>query len=171
MRLFSVKFILLLVVQLLVWNFLSFSQYVFIAFLPVMLLCLPTEQGNIRLMLLSFVLGVAADFLVHGQLGLTALALVPVGALRRAVLQLVFGHELITRGEELSFHRQRYTKFVTATLIVTSVFLLIYLWMDSAGTYPLGFLALKFGISLLASTAVSVPIAYLLLEESTGKWN
>lgn len=171
MRLFSVKFILLLVAQLLVWNFVNFSQYVFIVFLPVMLLCLPIERESIRLMLLSFVLGVAADFLVHGQLGLTALALVPVAALRRAVIQLVFGHELIARGEELSFHRQRYTRFITATLILTAVFLLVYLWVDGAGMYSLGFLALKFGISLLASTAVSVPIAYLLLEESTGKWN
>lgn len=171
MRLSTVKFILLFVVQLLVWNFFSFLQYVFIVFLPVMLLCQPVERGTIRLMLLAFVVGVSADFLVNGQLGLTALALVPVAALRRPVIQLVFGHELIARGEELSFHRQRYTRFITATLILTAVFLLVYLWVDGAGMYSLSFLALKYGISLLASTAVSIPIAYLLLEESTGKWN
>ena len=171
MRASTVKFILLFVTQLLLWNYFNFSQYVFIVFLPAMLLCLPIEQGSIRLMLLAFVLGLAADFLVNGQLGLTALALVPVGALRRGVIQLFFGHELISRGEELSFHRQRQTKFVTAILMLTTVFLLVYLWVDGAGMYSLGFLALKFGISLLASTVVSVPVAYLLLEESAGKWN
>lgn len=171
MKLSTVKFILLFVVQLLVWNYFNFLQYVFIVFLPVMLLCLPIERGSISLMLLAFVLGVAADFLVNGQLGLTALALVPVAALRRIVIQLVFGNEILARGEELSFHRQRYTKFATATLMLTSVFLLVYLWVDGAGMYSLGFLALKYVISLLVSTAVSVPVAYLLLEESTGKWN
>ncbi len=171
MKLSTVKFILLFVVQLLVWNYCNFLQYVFIVFLPVMLLCLPIERGSISLMLLAFVLGVAADFLVNGQLGLTALALVPVAALRRTVIQLVFGNEILARGEELSFHRQRYTKFATATLMLTSVFLLVYLWVDGAGMYSLGFLALKYVISLLVSTAVSVPVAYLLLEESTGKWN
>ena len=171
MRLSTVKFILLFVVQLLVWNYFNFLQYVFIVFLPVMLLCLPIERGSISLMLLAFVLGVAADFLVNGQLGLTALALVPVAALRRTVIQLVFGNEILARGGELSFHRQRYTKFATATLMLTSVFLLVYLWVDGAGMYSLGFLALKYVISLLVSTAVSVPVAYLLLEESTGKWN
>ncbi len=171
MKLSTVKFILLFVVQLLVWNYSNFLQYVFIVFLPVMLLCLPIERGSISLMLLAFVLGVAADFLVNGQLGLTALALVPVAALRRTVIQLVFGNEILARGEELSFHRQRYTKFATATLMLTSVFLLVYLWVDGAGMYSLGFLALKYVISLLVSTAVSVPVAYLLLEESTGKWN
>lgn len=171
MRLSTVKFILLFVVQLLVWNYFNFLQYVFIVFLPVMLLCLPIERGSISLMLLAFVLGVAADFLVNGQLGLTALALVPVAALRRTVIQLVFGNEILARGEELSFHRQRYTKFATATLMLTSVFLLVYLWVDGAGMYSLGFLALKYVISLLVSTVVSVPVAYLLLEESTGKWN
>jgi len=171
MRASTIKFILLFVAQLLVWNYLDFSQYVFIVFLPVMLLCLPVGRGSIRLMLLAFVLGVAADFLVSGQIGTTALALVPVAALRRIVIQLVFGNEILARGEELSFHRQRYTKFVTATLMLTSVFLLVYLWVDGAGMYSLGFLALKYVISLLVSTAVSVPVAYLLLEESTGKWN
>jgi cell shape-determining protein MreD len=171
MKLSTVKFILLFVVQLLVWNYFNFLQYVFIVFLPVMLLCLPIERGSISLMLLAFVLGVAADFLVNGQLGLTALALVPVAALRRTVIQLVFGNEILARGEELSFHRQRYTKFATATLMLTSVFLLVYLWVDGAGMYSLGFLALKYVISLLVSTVVSVPVAYLLLEESTGKWN
>ena len=171
MKLSTVKFILLFVVQLLVWNYFNFLQYVFIVFLPVMLLCLPIERGSISLMLLAFVLGVAADFLVNGQLGLTALALVPVAALRRTVIQLVFGNEILARGEELSFHRQRYTKFATATLMLTSVFLLVYLWVDGAGMYSLGFLALKYVISLLVSTTVSVPVAYLLLEESTGKWN
>ena len=150
MKLSTVKFILLFVVQLLVWNYSNFLQYVFIVFLPVMLLCLPIERGSISLM---------------------PLALVPVAALRRTVIQLVFGNEILARGEELSFHRQRYTKFATATLMLTSVFLLVYLWVDGAGMYSLGFLALKYVISLLVSTAVSVPVAYLLLEESTGKWN
>ena len=171
MRASTVKFLLLFAAQLLLWNYFNFSQYVFIAFLPAMLLCLPVGQGSIRVMALAFVLGLAADFLVNGQLGLTSLALVPVAAVRRWVIQLVFGNELIARGEELSFRRQRLAKFVIAILMLTAVFLLVYLWVDSAGMYPLGFLAIKFAASLLASTALSLAVAYLLLEESVAKWN
>lgn len=171
MRASTVKFLLLFVVQLLLWNYFNFTQYVFIVFLPAMLLCLPIGQGPIRVMALAFVLGVLADFLVNGQLGLTSLALVPVAAVRRLVIQLVFGHELISRGEELSFRRQRLAKFVIAILMLTAVFLLVYLWVDSAGMYSLGFLVIKFGASLLVSTGVSLAVAYLLLEESVGKWS
>ena len=171
MKASTLKFLLLFVAQLLMWNYFNFSQYVFIVFLPAMLLCLPVGQGGIRLMLLAFVLGMAADFLVNGQLGLTSLALVPVAAFRRLVIQLVFGHELSSRGEELSCRRQRLAKFVISILMLTTVFLLVYLPVDGAGMYSPMFLLLKGGISLLASTAVSLPVAYLLLEESAAKWN
>ena len=170
MRASTVKFLLLFVAQLLLWNYFNFSQYVFIAFLPVMLLCLPVGQGSIRVMVLAFVLGLAADFLVNGQLGLTSLALVPVAAVRRGVIQLVFGNELIARGEELSFRRQRLAKFVIAILMLTAVFLLVYLWVDSAGMYSLGFCAIKFGISLPVSSALSMAIAYLMLEQTGERW-
>ena len=171
MKASTLKFLLLFVAQLLLWNYCNFSQYVFIVILPAMLLCLPIGQGGVRVMLLAFALGLAADFLVTGQLGLTSLALVPVALLRRPVIELVFGHELISRGEELSFRRQRLAKFVISILMLTTLFLLVYLWVDSAGMYSAGFLLLKGGISLLASSAISLPVAYLLLEESVAKWN
>lgn len=171
MKASTFKFILLFAAQLILWNYCNFSQYLIIVFLPAMLLCLPIDRGVIRVMILAFLLGLAADFFETGQLGLTSLALVPVAAIRRWVIQLVFGNELLARGEDLSFRRQGLAKFVTSILILTSVFLLIYLWVDSAGMYPLGFLALKYGISLLVSTVVSLAIAFLLLEESVAKWN
>ena len=171
MRASTVKFLLLFASQLLLWNYFDFSQYVFIVILPAMLLSLPIGMGRLRLMVLAFGLGLAADFLVNGQLGLTSLALVPVAAVRRWVIQLVFGNELIARGEELSFRRQRLAKFIVAILMLTAVFLLVYLWVDSAGMYSLGFLGIKFFASLLLSTGISLAVAYLLLEESVAKWN
>ena len=171
MRRLVLKFFLLFIAQTALWNYFNFTQYIFVVILPAMLLCLPIDRGVIRVMVLAFLLGLAADFLVNGQLGLTSLALVPVAAIRRWVIQLVFGNELFARGEDLSFRRQGVSKFVMGILILTAVFLLVYLWVDSAGMYPLGFLVLKFGLSLLVSTAVSMAVAYLLLEESVGKWN
>ncbi len=170
MRLPAIKYILLFLAQAALWNYFNFSQYVLIVFLPVMILCLPLEKGPVYTMLVAFVTGLAADFFVTGQLGLTSLALVPVGLFRRDVVRLVFGSELFARGEELSFRRQGWQKFVPCVLIVTAVFLFIYILVDSAGMYSFGFRALKFGISLLVSSAVSVAIAFVLLEETGERW-
>ena len=170
MRLSALKYILLFLAQAALWNYFNFTQYLVIAFLPVMILCLPIERGPVYAMVVAFLTGLAADFLVTGQLGLTSLALVPVALVRRGVIRLVFGPELFSRGEDLSFRRQGWQKFVPAVLLVTALFLLVYIWADSAGFYSFGFCALKFGISLAASSAVGLAIAFLLLEETSERW-
>lgn len=170
MRYSALKYVLLFLAQAALWNYFNFSPYVLVVFLPVMILCLPLEKGSVYAMLVAFLTGLAADFIVTGQLGLTSFALVPVGLVRRDVIRLVFGSELFARGEELSFHRQGWQKFVPCVLIVTAVFLLIYIWVESAGMYSFGFCVLKFALSLLVSGAVSLAIAFVLLEETEERW-
>lgn len=171
MKLSAIKYVLLFLAQVAVWNYFNFTQYLFLVYLPALILCLPLGYGTVRTMIVAFLSGLVADFLVTGQLGMTSLALVPVALMRQSVVRLAFGSELFARGEDLSFHRQGWPKFLLCIVILTAIFLLIHIWVDGAGMYSLVFLALKFGISLLASTVVSVPVAYLLLEESAGKWN
>lgn len=170
MKVPAIKYVLLFLAQAALWNYGNFSQYLLIVFLPAMVLCLPLSRGPVYTMAIAFVTGLAMDFLVTGQLGLTSLALVPVALLRRPVIALAFGSELFARGEDLSFHRQGWLKFVPCVLLLTAVFLLVFLWADSAGTRPLWFNALKFGVSLVVSSALGVFVAYLMLEESAERW-
>ncbi len=170
MRQTTVKFLLLFVAQVMLWNYFNFTQYVFITFLPAMILCLPVSRTTVHAMVVAFLTGLAADFLVTGQLGLTSFALVPVALLRRPVISLVFGAELFARGEELSFQRQGWQKIVLAILLLTAVFLVPYLWLDDAGLRPFWFGAVKFAASLAAGTLVSVFVANVMLEETGERW-
>ncbi len=170
MRQTTVKYLLLFVAQVMLWNYFNFTQYVFITFLPAMILCLPVSRTTVHAMLVAFLTGLAADFLVTGQLGLTSFALVPVALLRRPVISLVFGTELFARGEELSFQRQGWQKIVLAILLLTTVFLVPYLWLDDAGLRPFWFGAVKFAASLAAGTLVSVFVANVMLEETGERW-
>ena len=170
MRLSVLKYLLLMLAQVAVWNYFDFSPYVMITFLPALILCLPIAWSPVLTMLIAFATGIGVDFLVTGQLGMTSLSLVPVGLLRRGVVRLVFGSELFARGEELSFHRQGWQKFLLCTVILTALHLIIQIWVDGAGMYSLGFNVLKLGISLLVSTAVAVAIAFLMLEPTGERW-
>ena len=170
MKLTAIKFILLFLAQVAVWNYFNFTPYLFVVFLPALILCLPLGYGTVRTMLIAFVAGLAADFLVSGQLGMTSFALVPVALMRQSVVRLAFGSELFARGEELSFHRQGWQKFLLCTAILTAIYLLVHIWVDSAGMYSLGFSAIKFGISLPVSSALSMAIAYLMLEQTGERW-
>lgn len=170
MKLTAIKFILLFLAQVAVWNYFNFTPYLFVVFLPALILCLPLGYGTVRTMLIAFVVGLAADFLVSGQLGMTSFALVPVALMRQSVVRLAFGSELFARGEDLSFHRQGWQKFLLCTAILTAIYLLVHIWVDSAGMYSLGFCAIKFGISLPVSSALSMAIAYLMLEQTGERW-
>ena len=170
MRLGGLKYFLLFLAQAVLWNYFNFSQFIVIAILPAMILCLPISRSTVEAMLIAFVTGVATDFLVTGQLGLTAFALVPVALIRRGVISLVFGSELFARGEELSVRRLGWLKFVPAILLMTGAFLLPYIWLDDAGTRPFWFGAAKFGLSLLLSGFVSVFICDILLEDTAARW-
>lgn len=162
----SVKYMVFLLLQAAIWNYCNFSQFVTVVILPALIICLPVSRGTLRAMLLAFITGLAVDFFVSGRLGLTSFALVPVALLRRPVISLVFGSELFARGEELSFDRQGWQKFVPFVSLLTALFLLLYVWVDSAGTRPFLFNAVRFGASLLVSVPVSVFVSYLMLSEN-----
>jgi len=170
MKLTAIKFILLFLAQVAVWNYFNFTPYLFVVFLPALILCLPLGYGTVRTMLIAFVAGLAADFLVSGQLGMTSFALVPVALMRQSVVRLAFGSELFARGEDLSFHRQGWQKFLLCIVILTAIYLVVHIWVDGAGMYSLGFSAIKFGLSLLVSSALSMAIAYLMLEQTGERW-
>ena len=101
MKLSAIKYILLFLAQVAVWNYFNFTQYLWLVYLPALILCLPLEYGTVRAMVVAFLTGLAADFLVTGQLGMTSLALVPVALMRQSVVRLAFGSELFARGEGL----------------------------------------------------------------------
>lgn len=162
----SVKFILLFLAQAALWNYCNFTPYLMIALLPTMLLCLPVERSTIMVMVIAFVTGIAVDFLVTGQLGLTSFALVPGAVFRRRMIRIVFGQELFARGENLSFRRQGWQKVFWAIVLQNALFLLLYIWVDDAGTRTFGYDALKFFLSLVVSSFVGLLVASLMLDES-----
>lgn len=161
--------LILLIAQILVWNYLNLSQFVLLTFLPVMVLCFPTGMGTVKLMFISAAASLALDFLTHGIPGLTCAAILPVAFCRRFVISIIFGEEVIEREECLSFRRQGFFKMFLAIIVCTALFLVVYLWLDGAGMRSLEFNGIRFAGSLAASSLVSALIASLLTGEENSK--
>ena len=130
---YFLTFFILTIVQILVCNYLNLSHYISLSFLPLLILCIPIRFGTITAMIVAFAAGLSVDIFSEGVLGLNALALVPVAALRFPIIQAVFGTGLFARKENLSFRKHGFFKFSTAILIAQSVFLILYIWADGAG--------------------------------------
>ena len=163
---FYFVFFLLAVVQMLICNYLNLSAWLMLSILPVMILCVPLRLPTFWTMLLAFVTGCAVDLLSEGLLGINALALVPVAFVRKEVIRLIFGDELFARKEDFSMRKNGFGKVALAIFLVQALYLGIYIWADGAGTRPLAFNAIRFGVSLGAGWIVSLLIVDILAPDT-----
>ena len=153
---FWLNYALLVVVQLLLSNFLRVSPYMMLTILPLMVLCMSIRVGTVGAMFIAAATGLVVDFLTEGMIGLNTISLVPVAFCRNAIIRLVFGTELFARREDFSPQRNGFSKTLLALLLVQSIFLLIYIWIDSAGMRTLTFNAIRFAVSLVSGMLVSL---------------
>ena len=159
---FTLTYILMMVAQMLFTNYFHFTPLCMVTILPVMVLCIPTKINTTWAMVIAFATGLAVDLFVDGALGLNALSLVPVAFLRKSIIEMIFGSEPFEHQENISTRKYGFARVSFAILIVTILFLAIYIIADCAGTRPLWFMASKLGISLLASYLVSALIVNML---------
>lgn len=155
----------LVIAQVFLVNYFSLSRWVVITLLPAIILMLPLKMGTIPSMLLAFVIGFAVDFFSNGMLGLTSVALVPVALTRFFVYGMVFGDEMSSRADVISISRLGVLRIALASLLMCGLYLLVYVWVDSAGTVPFWPAFLRFFLSLAVSTPVSVLVSKLLRPE------
>lgn len=164
---FFFTFIILLIVQICIFNYFRLSQFVILSILPVMILLIPIKNSTTRALIIAFLTGLAADFLADGLLGLNVLALVPVAFARNGIIRLVCGTETFAREEDITIPRQGVWKMSIAIVMALSIYLAIYIWADAAGTSPFWFCLTRFGASLMAGSLVSLFVADILATDRT----
>ncbi|MBQ2550104.1 MAG: hypothetical protein II761_02005 [Bacteroidales bacterium] len=162
----TLVYILLVVVQILLCNYFHVTPYITLSILPIMILCLPLKISTVAAMIIAFVTGLSVDFLAEGLIGINALALVPVAYVRKSLIGFVFGEDLISRGEDFSIRKNGLGEVSMAILLVQSLFLIIYIAADGAGTRPFWFNAARFGASLAAGYLVALLLVDTLVPDS-----
>ena len=161
-RTFTLTYLLMVVAQMIFTNYFHFSPLCMVTILPMMVLCVPTKINSVLTMMIAFATGLAVDFLAEGALGINALSLVPVAFARKWLIGSIFGPEPFDHQENITTKKYGFARVSFAMLLMTALFLAIYITADCAGTRPVWFLASKFGISLAASYLVSAPLVNLL---------
>ena len=167
---YVVTYLILLAIQVALGGLLNLSQYMIICFLPVMIMSLPVTSSPYRLMLVAFISGFAVDFLTHGAMGLTVAALLPVAYARNALIRLVFGAELLSRKEDISIHKQGPGKILLSILLANTLYFIIFIPLDCAGTRSFGFMTVRLLLSVALSTAVSYYVAGVLAPLEADRW-
>ena len=163
---YIMTFLLLVVLQIIICNYLNLSQYLSLSVLPMAIMLLPIGCGTVTAMLIAFASGLAVDFLCDGLPGLQALSLVAVAYARTGIIRLVFGSEVFARKENISISKHGLGKVALALAMAQAIFLVIYIIADGAATRPLWFNSLKWLLSVLLGVLVSLVITPLVAPDN-----
>lgn len=163
---FFLVYSIILMAQVLLNGLLDFTQLFTPALLPAMVLCIPLEIGMPATLLIAFASGFLADFFSSGMIGLTCAALLPAAFFRDVFLRICFDSETYARINSLSVKRMGLGRIIACASMMTGLFLLIYIWIDGAGTRPFLFNLGRFFISAIGNTLFNILVVDLLLSQN-----
>ena len=153
---FGILYCLLVICQVLLCNYFQFTPYIMLTILPAMVLCIPLTISTIGCLMIAFASALATDWLAEGVVGLNAAALLPVAILRKPLIRLFFGEDLITRKDSFSFRKNGAAKVNAAVFTALFIFLFTYIILDGAGTRPAWFNIARGSASLVCSWLLSI---------------
>lgn len=159
---FGILYTLLVIAQVVLSNYSELGPYVMLSILPAMVLCIPPAVSTAAAMFIAFASGLSVDWLSEGLLGLNAAALVPVALMRKGIIKIFLGEDLIVRGDRFSYKKNGFVKVSIAHMVCIAVFLGIYIILDGAGTLPAMFCLTKAGVSLLCNFVLSIIVTNIL---------
>ena len=163
---FWLVYCLLTVAQLLLTNYFRITPYVMLSLLPLMVMCIPIRVGTPLTLLIAFATGLVVDAVSEGVLGLNTLSLLPVAYCRKGIIRLVMGSEIFARGEDFTVPRNGLEKVMMLLLLAYLLFLVFYVWADSAGTRPFLFNAARLVASLASGLLLSLICLDMLTVDS-----
>lgn len=155
---YFIVYLLLCIVQALFDNFFLFSQYVVLSILPVLIMSLPPRHGTPFAIIIAFLTGALVDFIGTGSLGLTSIALLPVALMRMPILRLVSEDDYAFYRNDPPATHQSTSEALLCNIFAYIIYFAVFIPVESAGTRPFWFDALRF----LISGTVSLLLGFLL---------
>ena len=162
---YSVYFILVVLLQGLVVNNISFSMYINPMIYPVMLLMLPFELGTILTILVAFLLGISVDAFSN-TFGLNASAAMVIGYLRPFVLRIIRPRDGYDPVLLPSIHDMGKLWFLSYATILLFVHHLWFFAIEIFRFDQIGQILLKTIISLAFSLVLVILFQYIFYKPS-----
>ena len=156
---YALAYLILLMMQMIICNYFRLGPFLLVSLLPAMVFCIPLRCGTLPTMLIAFATGLTVDFLAEGLPGINTLSIVPVAYCRLGLCKMIFGDELVERGNDFSIEKHGIVKVAFALGIADAIFLLIYIIADGGGSMPFVFNLVKFAVSLVVGILLSLVIA------------
>lgn len=157
---FAISYILMVIVQIIIFNYLNLSAYISLSILPAALMLLPLNLSTTVTMLIAFASGLSVDFLSDGLPGLNAAALVPVALTKKTIIRWIVDKDFSDREDTVNISHDGFLKVSASVFMAIILYFAIYVMTDSGGTRPGTFNFIKIAASTLCSYLLSIPLLY-----------
>lgn len=158
--------ILLFLLQLVISDYVHLGPWISLCLLPLLILLIPLSRSPHVVMLIAFGLGLGLDILSDGVPGLNAFAAVLAAAPRKFLYRLLVNADRQDKTEVPLLRESGLLKYLKYLGVLTAIYLAAYTLVDCISVRPLGYIAAKFLISWVASTALCLLLALPIQNRS-----
>ncbi len=160
-------FVLIIIIQLLLDNYVDLGIYVYIAIFPYIILLLPFKYKGVSILFSAFAFGLLIDLLGNGVLGLNAGALTTMALCRRPFLKLVINEQSFNKLDTPSLPLLGASKYAIFLFLSYALFNIAFVILEGMMSYPFINTLLK----VLISTLVNVGVIFLMSLLTQNKRN
>lgn len=157
---------LLFLLQLVISDYVHLGPWITLCLLPLLILQIPRSRSPHVVMLIAFGLGLGLDILSDGVPGLNAFAAVLATAPRKFFYRLLVNADRQDKTEVPLLRETGLLKYLKYLGVLTAIYLAAYTLVDCISVRPLGYIAAKFLISWMASTALCLLLALPIQNRS-----
>lgn len=157
---------LLFLLQLVISDYVHLGPWITLCLLPLLILQIPRSRSPHVVMLIAFGLGLGLDILSDGVPGLNAFAAVLAAAPRKFFYRLLVNADRQDKTDVPLLRETGLLKYLKYLGVLTAIYLAAYTLVDCISVRPLGYIAAKFLISWVASTALCLLLAFPIQNRS-----
>lgn len=149
---------LLFILQIIANDYINLGPYIYVCFVPMMILIAPAGRVSVGSLLTAFGLGLMTDLLSDGVLGLNAAAGVLMAGLLGFMFDITVNRDNYLDNDCPTLYDVGARKYLRFLLLTFTVYFAAYVFLDGVGTRPFWFSCVK----ILATIALNVLLALLV---------
>ncbi|MFI3247627.1 MAG: rod shape-determining protein MreD [Rikenellaceae bacterium] len=166
--LYTLLFVVVMLLQIFVFDRLTFSIIVAPLIYITTLVVLPTQTSQLEMMFWSLVVGISADFCM-GMAGVNTIATLFVGYTRIYIMNITFGKEVVALGGVPIVAKLGYGRYLSYLIIMVAIHSLIFFAVESLTIVSWQFILKRFVVSSIVSFIFVWLLSYIFGSLLTRK--
>lgn len=158
---------IIVICQIMLGEYVNIWAMLYIAIFPQFIILLPPSINRSLYMVIAFLFGLSIDLFSDGVLGLNAAALVAMAYTRPIVLRLTLPRASFDNYENVPLipRTVEIPRLLLINAIMLAVFFTVYIMVDSAVSFSLGYTILKLLLCVTANTILAIICNIALLDK------